>query len=465
MEKKKSRRGVYTAAISAAAVAVMLILNILLAQLPSGTLELDLSSGKTYQVSAASKAFLKTLERDVELVILSGKDETDVRLARFFARYERLSPRVSVRWIDPALDPNAADAYGAQTGNVVVLCADTGKSEVIPLIGFDGLDPGIVLYDYSAYYQAGQMRAVSFDAEGQLARAINLVSGEASETVYQLAGHSETPLPSGVTDLIGKANIGLAAVNLLQAGGVPEDCALLLCHAPANDLSEDELELLRAYLQDGGKLLLVLDAAELTRFNALLETYGLEILPGYAGDMERYYKQYDSYYIIYPVLSAESGVTSGLSADALVVEARGMLQVTPLRRAAVVTPFMTTSAQGFVYESGDEPPAGEYILGAVASETLSDGGKTSSLTVLSALSLIDDSVTSFVPGSANLDIFMNALTADLDGAALVTIPAKSLSIQYNALQDTGVWSVFFIGLVPAGFIICGLSVWLRRRAR
>jgi ABC-2 type transport system permease protein len=79
--------------------------------------------------------------------------------------------------------------------------------------------------------------------------------------------------------------------------------------------------------------------------------------------------------------------------------------------------------------------------------------------------MIDDSVNSSVPGASNMDIFVNTVAAGIDGASLISIPAKSLSVTYNTLQGTGIWSVFFLALVPLGFILCGLTVWIRRRNR
>jgi ABC-2 type transport system permease protein len=174
---------------------------------------------------------------------------------------------------------------------------------------------------------------------------VQAVTGQSSAVVYELTGHSEYALPSGAVTRLQKANIEISSVNLLQEGGVPQDCSLLIIHAPVYDLSEDEYTIIGAYLRGGGNVLYIPENAGLAQFDVLLRDYGLELLPGFVGDTERYYKQYINFYgynCIYPVLSSTNDVTKALTTDAFLFRSRGMREVTPVRRSAVVDVFMKT---------------------------------------------------------------------------------------------------------------------------
>jgi ABC-2 type transport system permease protein len=436
-----------------------------LGKIPDGIMERDLSSNAIYEVSETSKTALRALTDDIEIIVLAPELSVEPFLIKFINKYAALSPRISVKYVDPAVDPGATDVYGSQAGNVVVRSASTGRQKAVPMMDFSG---SLVTYDQNAYYSYGQLVPVSFDADGQLTRAINYAIGAELTTAYLLTGHSETDFPSGALSTLDKANIDTAPLNILQTGAIPKDCDLLICYNPQADLAKEELDTIGVYLRDGGRVLLLLDLPELPNFNSILADYGLQMLPGHAADTERYYAQFLNSYgynCIYPVLSTTSDVTTGLTADALLLYPRAMLEVTPIRRDAVVTAFLTTSPEGGAnYTSEEDVAYGEYILGAVSVEAF-EGRPSSRLTVLSAVSMLDDAITTSFPGVSNLDVFIGAVGASLDGARPTAIPAKSMALTYNTLKNTTLWSAFFLAAVPLGFIIVGLYNWRHRKSR
>ena len=87
----------------------------------------------------------------------------------------------------------------------------------------------------------------------------------------------------------------------------------------------------------------------------------------------------------------------------------------------------------------------------------------SRLTVISAGSLIDQSITDTFPQLENTQIFMNAVTANFEGVQNLSIEAKSLGTEYNTIQHTGVLSLLVIFGIPAVILIGGFVVWFRRR--
>ena len=266
-----------------------------------------------------------------------------------------------------------------------------------------------------------------------------------------------------MTDAIAKANLDTGEVNLLRDGAIPEDCSLLLAYQPAGDLSQEELGLVEEYLAGGGQLLLVLplEETDLPNWESLLNQYGLETVGGYVADTVQYYQQFRSPYYIYPVLDSAGGIGGTLSADAqiLLVNARGMNQITPARDTITVTPFMTTS-EGGVAVDGESQTQGTFVLGASATEE-TDGG-TARLTVISVATLTDESILTQY-STDNLELFMSALTVGLESTSQFTIPAKSLSVTYNTIPSAGMWSSLFLFVIPVLVLLGGLIYWVRRR--
>ncbi|SHH77175.1 ABC-2 type transport system permease protein [Sporobacter termitidis DSM 10068] len=463
-----SKRGMYTAAISALVVAIVIVFNLVIGGLPDGTLEFDITGKDLYTVTAQSVDYLKTLDKDVNVIVLAQSGAIDQHLQKFINNYAKLSSHIKLQIIDPVLDPTALTKYNAKENNVVVSCDATGKNKILSLGGFQGYSDGLILYDPTTYQYYNQLKPVALDAEGQLTSAVGYVTSEAANKLYLLGGHDEAALGSNASSLIAKANIETASLNLLTDGGVPDDCQLIVSYNPARDLSDDELSTLETYLKNGGKLLLLIDNAQLKNFNVLMEVYGLQMQSGTVGDDDRYYKYYYQQYgnrCIDPVLSTGSDVTTGVSTDAIVRSARGLLQITPGRRAATVTPFMSTSENGVLIADDGSTAKGTYILGATAIETFADKADVQTrLTVISAIDLISDQIP-MTAGFSNYDIFMNAVNKNYSDVQSVSVPSKSLEVTPTKIGQNMLWGIALVSIIPFVVLGGGFVYWNKRRNR
>jgi ABC-2 type transport system permease protein len=460
MEQKKSRRGLkhgaYTAGISAVVIAIVIVLNMVVGQLPTNLTQFDISNVQLYSISDTSKEVLSSLQHDVQIVVLAQDGNTDERITKFLDNYAALSNHITVTKVDPVAYPSALTTYDATENSLVVICKDTGKQTSIPYTD-------IIQYDSYSYYTTGQYTETAFDAEGQLTTAVDYVTGDTSEKVYQLNGHDETALSDTVLKSIKKSNISVGDdLNLLLTGAIPDDCSLLICNAPTSDLASDELTLLQNYLQGGGQLMILFGETDstLTNFETLMTEYGMQMADGYIADTgNRHYQ--DNYYYVFPEYNSDSSLVSSFDSDkdlTLMINSHGMTQVTPARDSITVEPFLQTSDSGVAV--GTDQVNGTYILGAVATEE--GGGR---LTVIGSSYLIDESIISKSPNLYNLQVFMNAVTGGFENASNISIPAKSLETTYNTIANAGLWSMIFVVIIPVATLAGGLIYWIRRRKR
>ncbi len=462
----KKKHGIYAAAVSAIVIAIVIVFNLFVSSIPEGTLEFDISDKGLYQITQQSVDYLGTLDKDVSIVVLSQEAAMDKMILKIINNYVKLSPHISLQFIDPVVNPSALETYGAQENNIVVTCSDTGKTRVLKLGGIYGYEDGLILYDAQAAYTSGQYKPVAIDAEGQLTSAINGVTSDVSHKLYYLDGHGESPLGTMASDAISKSNIETATVSLSKDGSIPEDCELLVSVNPTTDLTGEELDLLLTYLKNGGNVMVFLSSADLANFNTLLETYGLQMQTGIIADQENYYKIYAqqySYFCIFPNLSTSDSITSGITSDALLRHSSGMLETTPLRRGAVVSPFMTTSDKALLVVDENTMTEGQYILGATSVETFENTDDTESrLTVIAATDLLSDDIPT---AYSNMDIFLNAVNANFGDAQSTVIPTKSLDVGAIKMSHPIIWGALFIAVIPLAFIVGGLVYWSRRRKR
>lgn len=454
-----TKHGTYSVGITVIVIAIAVVFNLIISQIPEGIKKIDVSNTKIYDISDKTTELLDRLDKDVDMKILAVKDETDERIVTFINKYAGLSDRISTEWIDPVLHPSALSEYNVSENTIIVSCADTGKSTEIAF-------GDILVMDEYSYYYYGSASYTEFDGEGQLTSAVNYVTGDTEEKIYVTSGHGESALSETVSDLMEKNNYQTEEINMLMKTQIPADCDLLLMNAPSADMSSDEADMLRGYLGEGGKVLLLFGDDEVSQFENLtsvMEEYGIMAADGYIADPTRCY-QGNPYYI-FPELSVYGELGEGISSGmVLLTYAHGMSLSDPARDTISVTGFMSSSDQSYAVTESSQKQ-GSYTLGAVATETVGsdEEKKESRLTVISAESLISEEITDTFTQLENTQIFMNAVAANFDGTQNLSIGAKSLGVEYNTVQHAGLFSVLMVFAIPAVIIIAGFAVWFRRR--
>ena len=482
-----TKQGSYSVGMTVLVIAIAIVFNLVVGQIPEAYRNIDVSSTKIYDISDTTKDLLKDLNDEIDMKVFAVKEDIDDRITTFISKYSALSSKLKVEWIDPVLHPSALTENDATENTIQISCEATGKSTTVSFTD-------ILVPDYSAYYTGGSSSYSEFDGEGQLSSAVNYVTSDVEKKIYQVTGHGEDSLSTTITELMSKNNYTLEELNLLMQDAIPDDCDLLIMDAPSKDLSEDEVKLLTNYLTSGGKLMSLLGDTSLTdlpNLAGLLKTYGIEGVDGYIADPARCYQNQP--YYIFPELNVSGDLATGISSQmVLLMNAHGLTVTNPERDTITTSSFMSTSENGYAVTETDQQQ-GTYDLGVVATETIkteddsedaasdtdvsdestddtdstSDSSDAESLesrlTVISASSLIDQQITDAFTQLENTTVFMNAVTANFDGVKNLSIEAKSLGTEYNTVQHAGLFSLLVVFGIPAVVLIGGFTVWYRRR--
>lgn len=480
-ESAAKKHGAYSVTMTAVFLAITVVINLIACQIPEKFRKIDVSNTKIYEISDTTEDFLKEMDKEISMKIIAVKENTDERIVTFLSKYAALSNKIHMEWIDPVLHPSVLSEYETTENTIVISCEETGKNTTV---SFDD----ILVMDQYSYYYYGSTSYTSFDGEGQLTSALNYVTGEETKKVYLSTGHGEQELAETITELMNKNGYELSEVNLLMSTSVPDDCDLLIVNAVTSDLTEDEKTMLQLYLQQGGKVTVLLGETEgekLPNLISILSEYGMTMEGGYIADMTRCYQ--NNPYCIFPKLSVSGDLAEQIKSEmTLVMNTHGMTVNDPARDTITTVPFMSTSDQAFAVTEQDQKQ-GEYILGAYATETVSeisteteeteiseenaeaseeiteDTEKESRLTVIAAGSLIDEQIIDTFTELENTQLFMNIMAVNFENVKNVSIEAKSLSVEYNAVQHAGLFGTLMIFGIPAVILISGFVVWYRRR--
>ena len=457
LRRHNSRSGAFSASAVVLAIAVVLVLNLLAAQLPRHLTEFDMSESGIYNISDQSKTYLSDLSEDVVLHVLADPEALDSRIVRFLDLYQELSGHLTVEYQDPMVFPSVLSQYETDANTIVVTCEGTDRQEIIPIQEIIGVD-------LMQYYYNRQYVETDFDAEGLLTSAIDSVLSDHVQHIYQTAGHEETPLSSQITQQLGKLHLSLSSVNLLVDGGIPEDCELLILNEPLRDFSADEVELLHAYFQAGGQILCNLPGQldpqpNLHRF---LEHYGLTVVEGLVADPEHSYQQ--NPYLFFPEVDHTSVLGAPIAEDAtlLFFASRGLQVKDPARESISVQTVLQTSPEALAVVDESTALQGPFVIGAVAEETVDDD-TTARLIVFGAGSLVDETLNTTFSNLSNSDLFLTAATAGMEELRSLLIEPVPLATPVNVIPAGGIWALFFILIIPGALLIFGFVRWMHRR--
>ncbi len=493
-QKKDTRRlrhGSYSIALIVLVVAGAIVLNLIAGQLPSRFTKIDVSGDQLTVLSDQTKELLGGLTEDVTLYYIVQDSDRDGYVSMLLERYQDYSPHIRVEEKDPVVNPQFASQYTDETltdNSVIVVCGDRSR-----VVSYNDMYEYEFNYSYYTYTTSG------FDAEGQITSAIAAMAGEDLPKLYTLSGHNELSLSETLQQSVEKENIVMEELNLITADAVPDDADCLLICSPTTDLTDEETEKIERYLESGGNAIIITDyvSEELDNLYTVLADYGVTLTDGIVLEGNSNYYVQIPYYLVPDIKSTEvSADMSDNSAYVLLVAAQGIET-----DGENVTEVLTTSDASYAktdvqnmdtYEKEDGDVDGPFALGVLITETPGkedeeeaveeteevkteeaeteesggNGDGETRLALYTSSALVDDSANQMVSGG-NYRLFVNTLSWACGREASVSVPSKSLSMDYLTITaaSANFWSIVTIVIIPAAMLAIGLFIWLGRRKR
>lgn len=469
------RKGSYSIVVSIVIIAIVILLNKIVDQLPISYTQFDISTGKLYTIGQDTKDALKKLNQDVTIYLIAQKGSEDTNIEKLLEQYEANSKRIKVEKKDPIVNPSFTQKYTQDSisdNSLIVECGQRSK-----IITYSDLYESSI--DYSTYTQT----KTGFDGEGQITSAIAYVTSDSLPKVYYVEGHNEVAIPAELQSRIEKTNVELCPLSLLKEENVPEDAACILLNAPANDYSKEEAEKIMAYFEQGGRALILSDFIdqEMTNYNSLLEYFGIETVDGIVVESDKNHYVQKPYLLVPDIKmnTVTDGMTNG-SQYVLVSGCQGFRVTDDKRESVVADELLATSSQAILkknpkemqsYEKEEGDVEGPFSVAMAISETddATDESKHEDTRVvaIATSTLLDSSLNSSV-ADGNYTLYINALNwlVDLPETQTVSIPSKSLDMQFltvTAAEGMLVSLIVCIILPFACFVVGGVVVFRRRR--
>ncbi|NLW55088.1 MAG: GldG family protein [Firmicutes bacterium] len=465
LESKRLKYGGYATVVTIVFIAVLLVVNLLVEQLP---VKFDLTRNKLFSLSEQTLDILEKLDRDINIYGLYETGKENAWVEQVINQYQVKTDRIKYQAIAPVRNPGFVKQYESEEGairdgSLIVVSGD--KFKVI-----DYYD--LVNFQFDQY--TFRPTAESLAVEQQITGALLYVTAEKNPVVYTLTGHDEASFDYPVTRQLRAENFELKELNLLTAGRVPEDAELLVINSPRRDLTADELQKIRDYMRNDGRALVLMDlqAREFPNFQNFFASFGVRTRAAVVVEEDQNSYAGNQLWII-PTLEKHS-ITDPLKTGDLqmLLPIAQVIEETELKKRTLeIEPLLLSSEKSWAKvdlastdpERKEEDLAGPFTLAVAVVDQAENFDRDSRLILVSNSTFTGGNLVAQVPG--NLNFILNCFNWLCERADNLQIRPKSLATP--TLFMSGAQAMLFSGLVviliPLLVLGSGVFVWLRRR--
>lgn len=512
--KKALKKGSFALVISAVALAIVIVLNILVAQLPDSVLHPDTTKTGLMSIGSETKDILSRLDTDIVITHYVDGSKTSTTetsntnyISGILQRYAEASSHITVKTVD-LVETNVQDKTVSQNNMITVKSLNDDGSErrsktvtadeifMCEISGYEGQYIPTSEYNQMVVYYRDvlkqQLPAATnyFFAENAVTGAIDYVMQETLPVVYELSGHGETALgdDDGFGKLCKDENVELKELALQgrENGAVPEDARAVLINAPRTDISADEAEALKTYVKGGGNVILTTNVEaygeeKTPNLAGFCKFMGLRAIEGHILDDSSHYGQYIDW-ILAGITG--NGITASLDSTNYYFHMLGSHAITTAdtddaENSVETYSLLETSDQAFVGkfdekgqlivdENGNLDMEGvvksKYSL-AYQSVLKDDTGASKGELIWFASPAVFDA--NYASGTGNSYLFNAILTKTCEKNDRISLIGKEMSQSY--LTVTPVQQRTFITVcciaIPVCTIIVGIAVWASRRRK
>jgi len=416
----------------------------------------DSTANKRFSLSEQTEKVVKNLKRDVKITYFDRSSDFG-RARDLLDRYDNLSSRLTVSYVDPDRKPQIAKAEGVRNYGVIYIDAADKREEA------KGLSEEEITGALIRALKGGQ-------------RMVCVVSGSGEHGLDD-TGRSGY---SSAKDVLEKNNYKTRAISLLEKPEVPKDCTVLMVAGPRFDYVDASVNAIKSYVEGGGRALLMLDPplqlgkeeiSENAALAKLLDSWGITLNKDLVLDTSGIGQLFGLSEVVPLVTSYES--------HAIVREMKEAATAFPITRSLEVKSANSATGEKLVSTSGnsfatsnlssgeirinpDKDKKGPFALAAAGTYRSGKEGGDGRFVVVGCSGWVANNILRF---NGNRDLFvnmMNWLSSDED---LISIRPKEPEDRRLMLTRRQMSNVFYSSVIgiPLAVILAGVWVWWRRR--
>ncbi len=405
----------------------------------------DWTESHLYSLSGQTKKVLDNLKKEVKITaFFKTSEQSNAR--DVLDEYGYRSSHLKYQFVDPDEHPAIAKQYGIRKyGTLIVECGP--KREKVEKLN-----------------------------ESNLTNALIKVTRNKVKVIYFLTGHGERSINDAsaegykkAADAIRKENYLVRELNLARRKSIPDSCTVLAIVGPRSGFLPGELDTVKTWVDNGGKLLLMVDPehpAYIADFAAkyhvqigndmVIDVSGVGQLFG-AGPGMPLVTSYDHNN---PITKDFKIMTFyPLACSVTPMSDKGGYQITELLKTSRNSWADVNYKNGKVKYDPGEDKKGPITLGVVVQK--SKGKKKS---VLAIFGDSDFAKNGFFKNEGNSNLFLNTVNYLAEEEDLISIRPKQINDRRLTMTQADVKGLFYLVVIaiPLLVIILGTLIYIRR---
>lgn len=445
--------GTYSIFITVVVVCIVGVLNFLGHNYPK---KADLTKNKIHTMSDQTDKVMRSLKGDLTATFY-GTIQSREKNRPIFDNYKKASNKFKFELVDPSKEVTRAKTAGIKKMDTLMLAYE-GKSAKVEDITEEKITNEI----------------------------IKLTSGNKS-TVCTIIGHGEVSFTDTSANGFAAAKKGLEdqsyavkEVTLPQEQKVPADCTALVMMGANKALFANEIKMIGDYLNEGGRLVVGIDAAitqgdQTKELKALLQAWGVDVKSGLIIDPVSKALNMDASVPIIVTYNKEEAIVKDFAQQCFMPFARPIDVVNPapvgLKTAWIgkTTPKswdemdMNSIAKGTVQYNAGVDLQGPLPIGvSVSGKKDAKATRETRIVVYGSGQFANNQYSRF---GGNIDLFLNSVSWALEDESMISIRAKEDEAgKIELTQNQGVL-IFWIAVIlaPLFIAILGIVIWVRRK--
>ncbi|HET8722108.1 MAG TPA: DUF4350 domain-containing protein [Nitrospira sp.] len=445
--RRSTRMGANSVVMVLLFIGIVSIVNFLAAR---HSMRWDLSENQNFSLAPQTHRVIRSLPREVKITVFTReKDPGYQTYKERLDSYRQASAKIAVEFVDPERQPKLAQSYG------------------------------ITRTDTAVFESGAQTIRVTNPSEAELTGALIRVSKDDKKRILFLEGHGEPSTDSRdrtgfsiAKEILGKQGYEVGTLSLLTQTSVPDNTSIVAIAGPRKPMTPEELDRIRAYVEKGGHLLVMVDPDSEAELNPLLKHWGAALGPGVLVDFQDRLAQGEPTVLLVRTFT-EHEITQDLTAAVLFPLARHvtfdeqagkdwdfvqLARTSPNSRAV-----LKASGRIIALDEKTDIKGPLAMAAALAPKTPPAEGKARPAIVVIGNSTF--ATNAFVNFPGNSDFFLHTAAWLAQDRDMIAIPPRDQAVRPfvpNPVQERTLLyvQVFFL---PAVVLVAGVNVWRKRR--
>ena len=422
----------------------------------------DFTAEGLLTLSKETEETVKNVSKPTDIYYFGVKSRANATYQELFNEYARLNENLKFHYKNVETDSAFREKYLYNVSRItetslLVVCNDR----------YVYLDSE----DYISTVNTSQYsRKSTLEIENQLTSAIYYTNSEEVNKICTITGHGENTLNSDFSNLLHLNNYEIKEINLDEIANsvdtmIPEDCEAILMNAPQVDYSDDSLNILKEYLEDGGRLFVSIDPLneEVEHLFSFLKEYGLELNQGVVIENEKENYVYDTAYYLMPKIQ-DTEVTKFLLENnmyVLTMTSKGIVKEGKAN-GYTCTDILTTSGKAFskvtdfenMTSKGEDDIGGPFSVAALAQNP--EKGK---VFLITSNIFFNEEVDADSAG-ANRRFFLSVMDELTGNDTKILAAGKEVGNQVALYPNTlhNMFKIITIVVIPVLIAIIGIAV-------